>query len=416
MLLKSLYRLLLISCCAVIAIIALLVFFSVSNQPDIDVAWTVSPADIDRAKLILREGSKAKPDEIGTLVLNKADLNLAANYLLNRFTKGRALIDLKPNKLKFVVSAALPSNRLGKFINITFRIGNEDGNPLPTLTKFKTGKLLLPSKLAAWVIESAIRHTTLNSYLILATDSIKAVTIDADKITLVYYPSQASLQTARDFLTHSNTANPDSDIYRHKLTEIIQHHDPKWRLSLAELLQPLFMLAQQRSTLETAIEENRKVIFTVNNYVNQSRTNTAPITPYYPAFVYKRVDLAQHFIAAAAITASVNSQVAEVIGEEKEMQDAISGSGFSFVDLTADRAGMRFGEMATVSPQHALKLQARMAGVKSYMDFMPDPRFLPESMDEATFKKRYGIINSPVFKKISSQIDKLIAQTPLYQP
>ncbi len=415
MLLKTLYRCILFSCITVIAVSGLLIFFSISNEPDITLNWTVSPEDISRAKLILHEGSKAKPDEIGTLVLTKDDLNLAANYLLNRFTKGKALIDLKPNKLKFIVSAALPENRLGKYLNITFRLGNEDGNPLPTLTKFKTGKLLLPSKLAALVIEAVTKHTRLNNYLILATDSIKSVTIDADKITVIYHPSRATLQTARDFITHNSTANTQNDAYQTKLAEIIRLHDPNWRLSLADLLQPLFALAQQRSTVETAIEENRKVIFSVNSYVNYSKTGAAPLTPFYPPFLYKRIDLAQHFIAAAAITASVNSQVAEAMGEEKEIQDSKGGSGFSFVDLTADRAGMRFGEMATESSESALKLQTRMTTVKNYMAFMPDPRFLPENMDEAAFAKRYGIINSPAFKEVSNQIDALIAQTPMYK-
>lgn len=402
---------------AIFVVILLLISFGVSDQPELKLDWAMTPADIKSAKKILREGSKTRPDEIGKIELTDVDLNLAGNYLLNRFSKGRAQIALKDNKIRFAVTATLPENVLGKYVNISFRLGHEEGKPLPKLTKFKAGKLLLPSKIAAVVIETVIKHTPLNEYFLLATDPIKAVVIDDKKITITYHPSQATLDTARDLLTHNNSAsNIHSNEYQTKLIEIVRHHDPDWRLSLAELLQPLFDLAYKRSTLATAIEENRIVISTINDYVNNYKPTAATeVKTYYPAFLYKRIDLAQHFIGAAAITASVNSQIALVLGEEKELQDAKGGSGFSFVDLTADRAGTRFGELATANPSAARKMQEEMAAIKDYTDFMPDPRTLPEHMDEAAFKERYGAINSPAYMIVSKQIDALIAATPIFK-
>ena len=371
--------------------------------------------DVGRAKKILREGYKTRPDEIGKLELSHDDLNLAANYLLNRFSKGRALIFLKPNKLKFIVTATLPENNLGKYVNITLRLGNENGNQLPTITKFKAGALLLPSNLAALVIKKAIRHSSLNEYLILATDTIKAVDIDANKIIITYHPTRTALDNARDLLAHQDTTDDHADVYQNKLAEIVRQHDPNWRLSLAELLKPLFARALQRATLDTAVDENRAVINTVNNYVNPPKNQPSKINPYYPAFLYKRIDLAQHFVGAAAITASVNSQIAQALGEEKELRDSQGGSGFSFVDLAADKAGTRFGELAVASPSSARQLQQAMATIKDYTDFMPDPRKLPEHMDESVFKLRYGSTTSEEFKKLSKQIDALIATTPIYK-
>ncbi len=410
---KTLLHITLYCLAALIIVLGMLIFFGISDQPELKLDWTMSQADVGRAKKILHEGSKTKPDEIGTIELTQADLNLAGNYLLNRFSKGRALISLKEDNLKFVVTATLPENRLGKYLNITFRLGTENGSQLPTLTKFKAGKLLLPSKVAEFVIETIIKHTPLNEYFLLATDPIKAVAIDDQKITLTYNPSHATLKTARDILTHNTNAHANA--YKSKIAEITRQHDPDWRLSLADLLQPLFALAYQRSTLETAIEENRIVINTINDYVNTTASHAASTSPYYPAFLYKRTDLAQHFIGAAAITASVNSQIAQAFGEEKELQDAKGGSGFSFVDLTADRAGTRFGELATADPNSARKMQQAMASIKDYTDFMPDPRTLPEHMDEATFKKRYGVINSAAYEKVSQKIDALISATPIYK-
>lgn len=400
----------------------MLVFFGVGDTPELEVGWSPTREDLVRAKKILHEGSKTKPDEIGIIELTEADLNLAGNYLLNRYSKSAVHISLKENKLKFVVTMTLPKNSLGTYVNITFRLGNMEGNDLPSITKFKAGKLLLPAKLAAFVIDSIIQHSSLNEYFILATRPIKAVKIDAEKLTITYYPNKDTLIQARNFLTHTGD-NSTLNIYQQKLVEIVSKHDPKWRLSLAELLRPLFELAYQRSTLETAIDENRVVISAINDYVNKQETKKLLSMPeptaatgqqQYSAFLYKRTDLAQHFIGSAALTASVNKQAAQIAGEEKELSDAHSGSGFSFIDLAADKAGTRFGEMATSSPENARRMQKVMSQIKDYSDFMPDPRDLPEHMNEADFKQRFESINSPVYQEISKQIDARISATPIY--
>jgi hypothetical protein len=365
----------------------------------------------------LHEGAKTKPETIGTIELSKADLNLAANYLLNRYSKSAVDIQLKNNKLRFTVTMTLPDNPLGKYLNISFRLGNEDDNALPVITKFKVGKLLLPADFAAWVIDNVIRHSSLNEYFILATRPLKSVQIDQNKITITYYSNLNTLIKAQNFLTNRGDASGFTP-YQKKLAEIIAHHDPEWRLSLAELLKPLFELAYQRSTLDTAIEENRIAIFTINDYVNKGLVSQPGTTAFngkhYPAFLYKRIDLAQHFIGSAAITASADEQVSKLFGEEKELRDAKVGSGFSFIDLTADKAGTRFGELAISSPASARKIQQAMSEINDYSDFMPDPRDLPEHMNEDQFKQRFGSMNSPEYLEISKQIDARIAAMPIY--
>jgi hypothetical protein len=418
---KTLLRMLLLLLSALVILCAMLIFFGVSNKPDIDVEWTLTRDDITRAKKILHEGSRTKPDEIGIIELTQPDLNLAANYLLNRYSKSAVKIELKNNVLRFTVTMTLPQNSLGQYLNISFRLGNDNSTQLPSLKKFKAGKLLLPAKFAAFVIKNISRHTSLNDYFILAIHPIKYVKIDPEKITIIYYSSLETMIQARNFLTQSGD-NPKLDIYQQKLAEIVAQHDPAWRLSLADLLKPLFELAYQRSTLENAIEENKMAIMTVNNYVNKKETKkllplptSKPTTEKrYSTFLYKRIDLAQHFIGSAALTASVNGQVAQVAGEEKELSDAQGGSGFSFIDLAADKAGTHFGEMATSSPESARKIQKAMSEIKDYSDFMPDPRDLPEHMDEAEFKQRYQSVESPAYQEISKQIDARIAATPIY--
>jgi len=419
---KTLLRMLLLLLGAIVILCAMLVFFGVSDKPDLPVEWTLTRDDIARAKKILHEGSKTKPDEIGTIELTQPDLNLAANYLLNRYSKSAVKIEFKKNNaVRFTVTMTLPRNILGHYLNISFRLGNDDDSELPSLTKFKAGKLLLPAKFAAFVIDNIIQNTSLNEYFILATRPIKAVKIEQQKISITYNSNLETLIQARNFLTKSSDS-PKLDIYQQKLAEVTTRHNPEWRLSLADLLRPVFELAYQRSTLDNAIEENKLAIMAVNEYVNKKETKKFLSTPAakptaqkrYSTFLYKRIDLAQHFIGSAAITASVNGQIAKVVGEEKELSDAQGGSGFSFIDLAADKAGTRFGEMATSSPEGARKIQKAMSAIKDYRDFMPDPRDLPEHMNEAEFKQRYQSVDSPAYQKLSKQIDARIAATPIY--
>ena len=70
-----------------------------------------------------------------------------------------------------------------------------------------------------------------------------------------------------------------------------------------------------------------------------------------------RGDLAQHFTVSAAVSAAAGAALADFIGLYKEIDDARRGSGFSFADLAADRAGTRLGQLATATEESARRLQ-----------------------------------------------------------
>ena len=94
---KTLLRIFLLLLCALIILSVMLVVFAISDVPEVELDWSLTRDDIIRAKKILREGAKTKPDEIATIQLSRDDLNLAANYLLNRYSKSAVEISLKEN-------------------------------------------------------------------------------------------------------------------------------------------------------------------------------------------------------------------------------------------------------------------------------------------------------------------------------
>ena len=97
--------------------------------------------------------------------------------------------------------------------------------------------------------------------------------------------------------------------------------------------------------------------------------------------------------------------MSDVIGLYKEIEDSRSGSGFSFNDIAADRAGTRFGERAITNQSTARALQKLVSTGLSDADLMPPWSDLPESMPEDEFKKRFGGIDAPAYQLMLKEID-----------
>ena len=120
-------------------------------------------------------------------------------------------------------------------------------------------------------------------------------------------------------------------------------------------------------------------------------------------------------MASATLTAFGNAHLTHLMGQQKELHDARKDSGFRFIDLAADRAGIRFGETATDSVKMARKLQKIMAQISDYKAFMPDVRHLPENMTTAHFVSQYESIYSEPYQNQLKQIDKSIAACAIYK-
>ena len=133
--------------------------------------------------------------------------------------------------------------------------------------------------------------------------------------------------------------------------------------------------------------------------------------------LYRGTDFAQHFFSSIGLTLSADAGIANNIGLLKELEDARGqGSGFSFTDIGADRAGMRFAEFAVSNPESALLLQQRMAQSSSEAEFFPNLTSLPEFLSNAEFEARYGGQSSPEFAEEISKIDLLISELAIFRP
>ncbi|MCF7969714.1 MAG: hypothetical protein K9L22_00920 [Methylococcaceae bacterium] len=412
-----LLRVILYSTALLILLMALCITLSTNNESTDLPKWQLTNDDIQRAKNILHANQQS-PEQIIILKLTERDINIASSYLLNLYTATQSQVKLNTDYLFFQLRFALPNHYFSRYIDVQFQL-HAPRDQAPEIKNLKIGKITISDLYAGLLIEKAIQHTQLNQYLSLFSENLKEIHIGSDQLQIKY---QLSTQVSAKIqsLLIPNIDEVALNQYQETLNKALLKHDAGWRLSLSSILQPLFQLALQRSTAANAIEENRLVIFIANRYVNNYsgsgiKNKKSKAIPYYAATLYKRNDMAQHFMWSATLSASGSSHLAYSVGIEKELGDAKGGSGFSFIDLAADRAGVIFGEYATASPEQALKIQQKMAHISNYQAFMPDIRDLPENLSIQAFEAQYQSIDSPQFQNVINDINQRISSAQIYQ-
>jgi hypothetical protein len=130
-----------------------------------------------------------------------------------------------------------------------------------------------------------------------------------------------------------------------------------------------------------------------------------------------RHDLARHFWISAALVAVSESRISSMLGLSKEETDsAEGGSGFSFPDLAADKAGVRFAEVALADPPAAEALQASVAGDWAIDDLVPVVKDLPEGISQGELEAVYGGTEGDRFNEVVDIIDRRLDRCRLLRP
>jgi hypothetical protein len=125
-----------------------------------------------------------------------------------------------------------------------------------------------------------------------------------------------------------------------------------------------------------------------------------------------RRDLANHFFSSAYLASSHGAVAAHAAGFAKELLDAQGASGFSFADIAADRAGVRFAG-------NVLKGRFPLAALANSFNvdtFMPSIDGLPEGFSAAEFRSQYGKKDAPQVLNQIGEIDRRIEALPPYRP
>lgn len=396
-------------------ILGIILFFAIDNSAITQRHWSLTNSDIQRAKYIL-SNSTLKSQK--SLQLSEKELNIALSYLLNYYIDSRSKITVEKSSLHFAITLLLEKDYFGKYLNLTFNLTKKDG--LPVIHSLQIGNIKIADEFAGYMLESIIKYTPLKEYYILVSQHVRNITIIGKNLIINYIPSPDIALINKLSLSKKNFQSVI--FYQHEITKIIAGHNPRMRLSLARLLQPLFKLAYQRSIHENAIFENRAVLIAISTYVYKEEIQAylpydiSPVTSrQFPPSLYRRTDMAKHFMISAALAATGAEALGQLIGQEKEVIDSKQGSGFSFIDLASDRVGLKFGKIAVASESRARKLQKQMSTIKNYRAFMPEFRDLPEKMNNRVFHQQYKSVNSVQYQKMLKKIDQRIAALDIYK-
>jgi uncharacterized protein YfiM (DUF2279 family) len=197
---------------------------------------------------------------------------------------------------------------------------------------------------------------------------------------------------------------------------------PKGDDGFAMLLHRAFTFAEDNSHGTEAVLPNRAAILALGVILGEDRVVKVGKRKIDPKRMVEaqtlrrrvtlngRRDLSQHFWVSAALTILSNEKHSMTVGITKELMDATpGGSGFSFVDLTADRAGILFAVASTRNEESARAMQLRIQKGVRIADFCPDIRNLPEGISRDNFQKEYGGLNGVETQKIVKEIQRRLA-------
>ncbi len=184
----------------------------------------------------------------------------------------------------------------------------------------------------------------------------------------------------------------------------------------AAVLGRAFALAAERSAEGGAVQENQGAILALATVLGHPDVATLAglerpadwremRAAVWPVTLRGRADWTRHFLVSAALTQLATATVSDAAGLLKEELDAAGGSGFSFGDMLANRAGTVFGEAATRDEERARRLQAWVLESYDIDGLMPPGADLPEGISDAELVERYGGVGGPLFASYEAEIE-----------
>ena len=394
-------------------------WLALDERPAVVRKVELTPEQIARARALAKahDPRKSAAGGLRSMTLSAQDIDVAANYFLAG-RGGGAKVALQPGAAMFWVTVPAVPNPFGRYLNVEAVLRQTIG--LPEFDRLHIGRLPVPGFVADRLLAHAIDRAAALSAGTPAADLLESVRIDGGHVQIVYRWREDTPERLRAALLPP-AEQERIRIYQSRLAEVSADRRLPQQVSLLLLLEPLMRLAAERAAAD-AVAENRAALVVLAFYVNgRGLTAVVPQAGAWPRPAPRHItlggrhDLAQHFTVSAALAANAGSPLADAIGIYKEVEDARDGSGFSFPDLAADRAGSVFGSQATRSASAARAVQQRVLAGVVEADFMPDTTGLPERMGQAEFTRRFGGVGQPAYRKMEQEVERRVGGLGLYR-
>lgn len=438
-----------------VVVLAVVLFFVLDHEPSVLKASELSIDDVARIREVLRENNPRRLQGLGVheVTIAEGDLNLLLAYGFSHSGLGRNLsmgVKLDQDSVVATAALSLPEPLAGRFVNVTARISPKPDDLMNwKFSQVRIGRLPFPG----WGLDFAWPHVLshLETFpevkaLLMGVDAVNKVTIASGSVSVTY-------DWKSDLVEELGRKGRELLLPVHERKLLLNYHDllqsylsrqGSNHMSVAGVLPFMFSMAADRSRSgEDPAAENRAVLLTLAVYAvnvdleklverpgkvkglalsTGGHDGMKPVGPGKPAgdrFVrfrlLERNDLALHFLVSAAITVSTGDAIADFLGLYKELGDSMGGSGFSFADMAANRAGVEIAKLAIGSSQSALRLQQFLSGGVIEDDFMPGIDNLPEGIMELEFRSLFEDVDSAAYNLVAEEIEKRIRDCWLYR-
>lgn len=390
-----------------VAILCFMVL-SIEQEPKIANVEKLTTSDVRKARIILsRHNPKLlKPGQSKNLELDSRSLSLAANYLLQQtpFTAGTAFKSRIQNNLFSVdASIRLAENPVGRYLNISASLDKQ--RQQVRLHKLQIGPWLIPDNISRLLQQVGDNLLKKNQYWQMFEQTILDYQFIENNVLISY-----RWQTAWERLARQRLGKPIDNQAIETYARTVSHIDTVQRQSFSHVLSRLFILAAEKP--DPAAQNRTVFLFLAHWALGNNKFGSVSLPPF-DLKVHQRLDLAQHFLVSAAISSHSDSYVSNLFGTSKELQDAVEGSGFSFADIAADRAGTLLGKEAVSN--NALKVQLKLSLLKQDSDLIPLVDDLPASLSQQEFREQFGDIQDIRYKSLIQEIDNRINSRPFFK-
>ena len=414
----------------------LFLFGAIDKSPAVGKPPGVSFDQVKRMKELVR---RYTPDSMAVrqsrqVKISEQDLNLVAAYGVSQFVDKVSIfprISLSDPFIHITTTVQIPQTPLGEYINTACVLKIENGRP--RVHSISVGFFTLPGSLVTSALSylgQALLAPDTYQLVLQNLDALRSVAIRRQQLSFTYDWNPDALSRLHESQKTMLISSEHQDrlvVYTNalaKVCSIFKEHGIE-KISVVRVIRPLFKLASDQSNVsKDPVEENRALLQAISlfclgrgldRFVTEERAAKVVPPENIGLTLWGREDLVKHFFVSAGIAVSGGSKLSNFAGLAKEVDDSDGGSGFSFADLAADRAGVRLAELATGSAQKASAIQQKMAAVKTEDQFMPRIDNLPEGIMALQFKKRYSDFDSKAYTLVEDEIAQRINTCLVYQ-
>lgn len=401
-------------------------YLLIDSKPLVSREVQVTHEHIARVKSIFdTHRHQVRPGSTATATIKWEDLDTILNYLAHHLRHGRAQSKLHQQGGRIQISLPIPeiaalANKA--YVNLEASLVEFKGQP--AVKSLRIGKLTIPDSLTNFFLQQLLtRLKMISPDVRVGIEAFQKIDISLDGIAVTYYwqgwdsDQSNSLSFSAPFFDQQMIAKL---LRYHTFLNQINQQNRAQSITLSEVLTKLMRETARDPSYTNAREEMRvAILVTAFHVLRLPLKLIAPEAAKWPPSARVRItldgraDFAMHFISSAAIAAYTDTVLSDAIGLYKELEDARSGSGFSFNDIAANRAGTSFAAKIMKNQSSAQKIRSTILAGIDDSDLMPYWADLPEHLGEQTFLAKFGGLHTTTYQELIDKIEQRVSSLRL---